>query len=554
VFSALDPAGSGLTVAAPEAFGFLGPRPAAIAVDGGGILEVPGGEALSLVGGDVAVTAGRVAAPAGRLTLSAFAGPGTANVASGEAAGDASGGIRLAGGAVVASSGGGGGVAIRAGRLTLEQGSAVLADNTGALDARGAITVVAGEITLDPRSRIAANARAEGGGGTVVVEVGRLLVAGVTGQPVFTGIGSEAAPDSSGEAGAVVVRAGEIELRPGAQISSGTLGRGDAGTVTVEVGRLLVVGDPEPGAFTGVASNAVAGSSGNAGTVTVRAGEVELRSAGQVTSVTTGPGDAGTVTVEAGRLLIVGVDRARTPTGVFSDASPGSSGDAGTVTVSADDLEIRARGSIGSSGLGTGAASDVGIEAGTLRLVDASLRTVGRGAEGGRIVVAAGDLIHLVGAEVTSNGIAPEAGASLIALRADTIVLNRSTVTSLTGAGQPLAGSGEASLLGDVTVISTDSLVAASSSVVTTGVQTNIGTGLQLQAGAFVDAGRLLREGCAERGAAAAPRSSFTRAGRGGLPPSPDRPLASAPGTPDAEAPPRGAALAAAPASAGVCD
>ena len=96
-------------------------------------------------------------------------------------------------------------------------------------------------------------------------------------------------------------------------------------------------------------------------------------------------------------------------------------------------------------------------------------------------------------------------------------------------------------------------MVAASSSVVTTGVQADIGTGLQLPAGAFLDVGRLLRESCAVRGARE--RSTFTRSGKGGLPPSPDRPLASlgedipemkAAGTDSA-------ALAADPASTDVC-
>ncbi len=71
----------------------------------------------------------------------------------------------------------------------------------------------------------------------------------------------------------------------------------------------------------------------------------------------------------------------------------------------------------------------------------------------------------------------------MISLAAPQIVLNASTVTSLTGDGQPLAGSGEASLLGDITVISADSLVAGSSSVVISGLQTNLGSDLQLAPG-----------------------------------------------------------------------
>jgi hypothetical protein len=75
-------------------------------------------------------------------------------------------------------------------------------------------------------------------------------------------------------------------------------------------------------------------------------------------------------------------------------------------------------------------------------------------------------------------------------------------------------------------VISADSLVAGSSSVVISGLQTNLGSDLQLAPASFVDVGRLLRASCATTGAA--PRSTFTRGGRGGLPPAPDRPLPSA--------------------------
>ena len=43
-------------MAAPEAFGFLGAEPAGLVVDRGR-LEVPAGEAFSMVGGDITVTA-----------------------------------------------------------------------------------------------------------------------------------------------------------------------------------------------------------------------------------------------------------------------------------------------------------------------------------------------------------------------------------------------------------------------------------------------------------------------------------------------------------------
>jgi hypothetical protein len=143
---------------------------------------------------------------------------------------------------------------------------------------------------------------------------------------------------------------------------------------------------------------------------------------------------------------------------------------------------------------------------------------------GGTITVAASDLIHLHDAEVTSNGIEPKAGASIITLTAPLIALNDSRVTSLAGTGEPLAGSGLAQLLGEVTVISPDSFVAASSSVTLTGVEADVGSRLAVPEGAFLNVGDLLRASCAARRSGAA--SSFTAMGRGGRLPDPAGPLA----------------------------
>src|SRR5688572_20353106 len=90
VFSALDPQGSVLSVAEPQAFGFLDAKPAGITVDQS-VLEVKEGKVLSLIGGDVTVRGnndgianddgladepGTVRAKAGRVSLAALGGPG----------------------------------------------------------------------------------------------------------------------------------------------------------------------------------------------------------------------------------------------------------------------------------------------------------------------------------------------------------------------------------------------------------------------------------------------------------------------------------------------
>src|SRR4051794_37992768 len=75
-FSALDKTGSGLTVAPPEAFGFLDRTPGRIRVDQSE-LRLNAGKALSLVGGDLDFAggaSGTLSAPGGTVTLTSLTG------------------------------------------------------------------------------------------------------------------------------------------------------------------------------------------------------------------------------------------------------------------------------------------------------------------------------------------------------------------------------------------------------------------------------------------------------------------------------------------------
>ena len=106
--------------------------------------------------------------------------------------------------------------------------------------------------------------------------------------------------------------------------------------------------------------------------------------------------------------------------------------------------------------------------------------------------------------EIASDGIAPATSTSLIVLSSPVIaLLDDSRVTSLTGDGAPIRGSGEARLLGDLTFISEDSEVLGSSTVELAGVDNTVGADLQLSPGVFLDAGGLLvhsqRSSCASR-------------------------------------------------------
>jgi filamentous hemagglutinin family protein len=438
------------------------------------------------------------------------------------------------------ASGNAGEVTIQAGRIELRDDSVIRSDAQWTGDA-GQVTIRAGRLELRDDGRISSDSFGSGDAGSVVVTAEHHLLVAGDAFGSAPGIFSNALVDiaDAGGAGTITVKANNalVELRDGGWIGTNTIGPGHGGTIDVEAGRLelrdgYITSDTFGAGDAGtvrVRTGALAirdngrissrtKASGAAGMVSVTADTIKLPKRGTISSATDGPGAAGEVSVTAARAMTVA-------DGSSVTTSSSGSGPAGNVSIQASRLVVRDGGEIGSSGLGSGAAGNVQVGADTLLVEKAGIRTKGTGSEGGRIATAASDLISLTDAEVTSSGIEPAAGASVITLRAPLIVVDGSRVTALTN-GQPLAGSGLAQLLGDVTVISSDSFVAASSSITISGLENEVGSRLGVPEGVFLNVGDLLRESCAARRTGTA--SSFTATGRGGLPPDPARPLAGA--------------------------
>ena len=171
----------------------------------------------------------------------------------------------------------------------------------------------------------------------------------------FTGISSQANPGASGDAGVVVVRARDLRILKGGTIVSTTAGPGNAGTIEVHTSNLLIDGTGAPDVGTGIFSNAVTGSSGNAGEVVVMATDLQISNSGEIGSATSGSGDAGSVEVRADQILIDGfaapIGRL---TGITSSSESDLSGNAGSVIIATGNLQIRDGGLVASETFGGG--------------------------------------------------------------------------------------------------------------------------------------------------------------------------------------------------------
>ena len=417
VFSAGNPTDSSLSMAPPEAFGFLSGSPGAITVERSQLTDFEPEAVLTLAGGDVSLKGGY----SGHAHI-AVAGGAIRIVAAGTATGalmlsDASmqqaptGRIRAEGlgyledWRVRVDAGGATGprsVSLAGGEIQLRN-AVVSADNTGDLDATGQIRLAAETVSVT-NADIRAAVGAAGRGSSISVESDALTIA--TNFDAFNGrsrISTRVQPGATGRAGDVLIESARVELTDGGQISSWVEdgGRGAGGDVLIEVserldasgytfndsgglvrsgvlttvdsyeggsGGSIDIQAPAPGATVMLSNGArlQAGSwsaldTGRSGAITVTAGQVELRDGVQVTTTSFGPGDAGAI-----RLTATGSIALSSSAYVSADArAEGRGGDitldaSGSISVE-DDGWVNNKTATGSSG----DAGDIHIKAGT---------------------------------------------------------------------------------------------------------------------------------------------------------------------------------------------
>ena len=233
VFSAADPDSSQLTIATPEAFGFLGGDTGDVVVRTGGVLELREGQALSLVGGDVIVEPGvdlsgftdsTVVLPGGSLQLIATQDAGrfalTESLSAARRGEPESGNIIINGEIDTRSyNGDSGSVAISAGSVQIADNGRIftLSDSgTG-----GAVAISAGSVQITDNGNIDT-----GGinmGGSVSISAGSVQI---------TDNGRINTDSFDGTSGAVAISAGSVQIADNGRIFTSGY-NGDGGSVSV---------------------------------------------------------------------------------------------------------------------------------------------------------------------------------------------------------------------------------------------------------------------------------------------------------------------------------
>lgn len=224
----------------------------------------------------------------------------------------------------------------------------LVASSTFTSGSAGTVTINAETIAVGRGGSIQSQTLSSGVAGTVTIRT-RDLNVDPGGQVSTASLPCDLCETNSGAAGAVsIVATGTVTVAAGGEISSNAASQGDAGRVEVTAASLMLDGGR-------ISSSTALGSTGQAGTVTVRAPDVTLREGGAITTVSGNRNPAGTATITADQLVLLG------PTTRISSANANpAGGDAGNVTITANDVLLGGGAQITTSAT-NGAAGDIAI-------------------------------------------------------------------------------------------------------------------------------------------------------------------------------------------------
>ncbi len=291
-----------------------------------------------------------------------------------------------------------------AGSVILNARSSVLLDgNIGAVITRvdetgigngGNININAETLSVSNGSKLIANTLGQGNAGNVIIDA-RSHISFNAGE-VFSGVESSAI----GKGGDIRISADSLSLTNAAQISTATLGRGNAGNAIANVREQVSINSASS-FVTRVGNESV----GNGGDIRISTKLVFLTDGSQLIANTRGLGDAGNIQINAndavnisGASLIEGLSSA-----LFTDTN--SIGKGGDITVNTNIFRISDGAVLDARTRNNGKGGDVTVNANLFEAINGGqlITTTSGSGRAGKITVNATDKIIVNGSDVTFN-------------------------------------------------------------------------------------------------------------------------------------------------------
>ena len=348
-------------------------------------LQVEAGQTIAFVGGNLDFPGGSLTASAGRIELGSVAANSSVNIVPIESGWtlnyqevSAFQDINLTDSAFLDTSGNSGGnIEIQARRVSVTQGSGILA-NTSGNESGGILRIRATELvevsyireaidnndfrTNRPSfSQLSTRTFGSARGNDLIVETPDFTLSG------FAFI--SASTIGEGDAGNVSFDVDNFRVLDGGQFGAAVANFGNGSNVTITAQTVEIMGSrPSDGSeeigFSGVFVNPQPGSTGNGGNLLIETGILQIADGGTITASTLGAGDGGNITVRATEIEVSDalVDLNSSISGLTVGVDVGATGNGGNLTVNAERLRIFDGGQVTAFALGDGNAGDITLQ------------------------------------------------------------------------------------------------------------------------------------------------------------------------------------------------
>jgi filamentous hemagglutinin family protein len=347
-------------------------------------------------------------------------------------------------------------------------------------------------------------------------------------------LGLTAVPDlTPGNGGNILINTPVLALSgTNSAIDSSTAWNGNAGQVNLNVGSLSVTGGAQVRSRSGLVNletGAFAVGTGNAGNITVTSpGTITVSGQDSTISTTTfGDGNAGNISLTAGQVNVQDSGSITSATGgTIAGGLFVSTGRGGDINITAPQVNLLSGATISANSAGTASAlaGSVNIVTNNLTMQNASITTQSALADGGNITVTTnGSQVYLLDSQITTSvqsGVGT--GGNITVGSGDHpvefVILNNGQIRADAFGGP----GGNISIFAD-TFLTSGSVVSASSALAAPGVIdiqarfTNLSGNIAQLPENVVQAAALLRAACAAR-LSAGKSSSLVVAGREGVP------------------------------------
>ena len=333
--------------------------------------------------------------------------------------------------------------------------SLLSANSDGDGDA-GNLTINTGRLLVDNGAVVAAGTFGAGKGGSLEITASESVE--VTGESANTrrSSGLFTQSDGSGDAGNLTINTGRLLVDDGAVVSAGATGEGNGSSLEITASDSVeVIGESantqrSSGLFT------QSDGSGDAGSLTINTGRLLVDDGARVTASSLGEGEGGSLQVTASESVEVIGESANTQRSSSLSTQSDGSGDAGNLTINTGRLLVDDGARVTASSLGEGkggslqvTASEsvevIGESANTQRSSGLAVTTEGSG-DAGNLTIDTGYLLLRDGAVVAAGTFGAGNGGSLKITASSSVEVIGSSADGQTGSGLSAdsEGSGDA--------------------------------------------------------------------------------------------------------------